>query len=95
MRQSKIIGVISAAALSLIVATLTGHFSVHTVYADANCEKAHIDSNPAGNEKGNVKQCDFSSDSQGPKEPVRNCNSPNHFKDNDADGLSGCANKGK
>jgi hypothetical protein len=95
MRQNKVIGAVSATTLSLIVATLIGPSSMHIVYADANCAKAGSPeaTNPAGNNKGNDKQCAFP-EALGPKEPVRDCDSPNKFKDNDADGDIVCRLRG-
>lgn len=95
MEQNKIIGIISATAIYLMVATVLGPSNAHFVYADANCDKAGDTTNPAGNFKGNVKQCDLP-DFLGPKEPIRSCNSDpdQRFKDNDGDGVSGCRIRG-
>ena len=94
LRQNKIIGVLSATALSLIVATLIGPSSVHIVYADANCDKAGNTDNPSGNFKGNSKQCSINTHNQGPKEPIRNCDSPNAPKNNDGDASASCKFRG-
>ena len=94
MRQNKIIGFVSATALSFIVATLIGPLNVHLVYADANCDKADNTNNPTGNFKGNSKQCSINTDNQGPKEPIRNCDSPNNVKNNDGDANVSCKFRG-
>ena len=74
-----------------------GPSNIHFVYADANCEKAGVgDPNCAGNNKGNVKQCSGPF-LEGPKEPVRTCdsaNSGNTEKDNDGDGFADCKDRG-
>ena len=89
-------GIILATAVSMIVATLIGSSNIHFVYANANCEKAGSDLNPAGNNKGNTKQSSGPF-LEGPKEPVRSCdsaNSGNTEKDNDGDTLVGCKDRG-
>lgn len=93
MQQNKIMGIILATAVSMIVATLIGPSYIHFVYADANCEKAGSDLNSAGNAKGNSKQCSGPF-LEGPKEPVRSCDSTNIDKDNDGDTLAGCKDRG-
>ena len=57
MGQNRIIGAVSATALSLIVVTLIGPSGINIVYADANCDEADDIVNSAGNNKGNSKQC--------------------------------------
>ena len=70
--------------------------STPQAFAAANCEKANEDFNDQGNVRGNPKQCNpFGSDTQGPKVPVRDCNSPNNFKDNDGDGQATCTLRGR
>lgn len=94
MEANKIIGIISATTISLVVATLIGPLNVHLVYADANCDKADNTNNPTGNFKGNSKQCSINTDNQGPKEPIRNCDSPNIAKNNDGDANVSCKFRG-
>ena len=64
-----------------MAATVFGPSNAHFVYADANCDEAVNSPNPQGIFKGNSKQCNELPNTEGPKEPVRTCNSPNEFKD--------------
>ena len=64
-------------------------------FAAANCDKANLEKNDQGKTRGNSKQCgDFGSTTGGPKEPNRDCDSPNAFKDNDDDGIATCVFRG-
>jgi len=94
MRRSRVIGAVYAITLSLIAVTFIGPLNVHLVYADANCAKADNTDNPVGNFKGNSKQCSINTENQGPKEPVRNCDSPNAPKNNDGDSNTSCKFRG-
>lgn len=86
------LGLIIVALVASIGAT--GLLNVPSVYADANCDKADREDNTQGNRRGNAKQCSFAP-SDGPKEPVRKCGSPNEFKDNDDDGSAVCRIQGR
>jgi len=78
--------------VSLIATTAFTSISPQHAYADANCDKAGSAVNDGGqNFRGNIKQCgplDI------PKEPIRNCKSPQQSKDNDGDGDIGCKSRG-
>jgi hypothetical protein len=95
MEQIKIIAILVLAALSMIGATAITSFKIPSAYADANCDKADVKDNKAGNERGNVKECFANGLLEGPKEPVRDCDHKNSFKNNNDDGLAGCRERGK
>ena len=80
-------------AMALAATSYTG-VRIESVSAEANCESATPNLNSAGNWRGNVKQCIGESEAEGPKEPIRSCDSPNKFKDNDGDGNEGCKVRG-
>ena len=94
MQLNKIMGIILGTAVSMIVATLIGPSNTHFVYADANCDEAENTDNPTGNFKGNSKQCSINTENQGAKEPIRKCDSPNAFKNNDGDANVSCKFRG-
>jgi hypothetical protein len=93
---------ITILAIIAIIATIgmvgsaigTGMVTQHA-YAAANCDKADLGPNNQGNVRGNSKQCgDFQPEQNGPKEPNRDCDHKNSFKDNDNDGSATCALRG-
>jgi hypothetical protein len=95
MQQSKSIGILLTIAGLMIATTVFTSINPQHAYSDANCDKADSTLNPQGNERGNTKDCGFSGGfGPGPKEPIRECDSPNHFKDNNGDGNSGCRERG-
>ncbi len=71
-------------SIVLIFALNTSDLSIsktQQAFTAANCDKADLEINGHGNMRGNAKQCGFLT--EGPKEPVRDCDSPNALKDND------------
>lgn len=95
MKKIVIFGISSWMILSIIIGTTANSASnIYSVYAEANCETTTPALNPAENWKGNVKQCSGISGPEGSKEPIRSCESPNKFKDNDGDGNEICKIRG-
>ena len=92
MKKTIFVGLIIVALATSIGAI--GLLNIPSVYATANCDEAGEELNEAGNLRGNVKKCGFGGELEGPKEPVRNCDSPNNFKNNDGDGIAGCRGRG-
>lgn len=86
-------GIVTAIAMLMAASPTVGSLDIPSAYADANCDKAGGEINNGGNPTGNKKQCS-QPDAEGPKEPIRNCDSPNRFKDNDGDGNKFCQLRG-
>lgn len=93
MEKTILMGIVTAIAMLMTVPPTIGSFNMPSAYADANCDEAGGGINNGGNAKGNAKQCS-QPDAEGSKEPVRNCDSPNRFKDNDGDDNKFCKIRG-
>ena len=95
MRELSNLSMVLVLVLSTIAGIIAQVSSFPPANAEANCEKATPNMNSADNWRGNVKQC--SSDIEGAedsKEPIRSCESPNRFKDNNNDGNEICKVRG-